>query len=127
MLFDVGLPEILVILVGALFIFGPDRLPKAAAQAARTLRELRGMAAGARSDLGDALGPELSDLTMNLRDLDPRTAISRALLDDASAPVERVKPQVSGPRVQGPTSAASTTGQTSPPAGQTPRFDADAT
>ncbi len=102
-MFDVGPFEILVILVASLFIFGPDRLPKAAAQAAKIIRELRGMASGARADLGDALGPDLADLTMNLRDLDPRAAITRALMDDDTG---RRREQAGGHRVHAHRAAA---------------------
>lgn len=126
-MFDVGPFEILVILVASLFIFGPDRLPKAAAQAAKIIRELRGMASGARADLGDALGPDLADLTMNLRDLDPRAAITRALMDDDTGPAGS-KPAGIGSTPTGPRRSGPVTGsQPAVEADQTPRFDADAT
>ena len=50
-MFDVGLGEILVILVVALIIFGPDRLPKAAAKGLRTWRDLRATFTSARNQL----------------------------------------------------------------------------
>ena len=57
-MFDLSLTKIAVLLVIAVVIFGPDQLPKVAAQAARTLRELRRLADGARRDLTEGLGPE---------------------------------------------------------------------
>ncbi len=87
-MFDIGLGEILVIAVIALVIFGPDRLPKAAADAARLLKQVRGMAANARRDLADSAGLDLTDTidtVKSLGDLHPRR-IARQLLDDEQSP-----------------------------------------
>ena len=37
-MFDVGLPELAVLLIAAVFIFGPDKLPDLARQAGRMVR-----------------------------------------------------------------------------------------
>ncbi|HLZ37667.1 MAG TPA: sec-independent translocase [Mycobacteriales bacterium] len=80
-MFDhVGFGEVLVLIVAALFIFGPDRLPRAAAEAGRMLRELRRLTRQATADLRSELGPEIADL--DLASLHPRTMVRRALLDD---------------------------------------------
>lgn len=79
-MFDVGPFELLALAVLALFIFGPDKLPKLAADAGRMLRQLRDLARGARDEIGGALGSEFSDL--GLKDLDPREFVKRQLLDD---------------------------------------------
>jgi sec-independent protein translocase protein TatB len=73
--FDVGAGEMLTLLVVALLLFGPERLPKLAADAGRLIRELRKMAQGAKSQLG----PEFEDI--NLADLNPRTFVTKHLLD----------------------------------------------
>jgi sec-independent protein translocase protein TatB len=74
----------------ALLVFGPDRLPKVAADAARTLRQVREMAASARKDLVDASGleddGEMAQTVRDLRDLDPRRAMQGVLIDDPSTP-----------------------------------------
>lgn len=110
MLSDIGFFEIATIAVIALLIFGPERLPKLASDAARMLREVRRMATGARQDLKDSLGPELSDL--NISDLDPRTFVKRNLLDPIDEEVQDVNREIGGD------------GKTRP---RSPGFDSDTT
>ena len=72
--------EILAILVLALFIFGPDRLPKMASELGRGLRRVRRMATSARRDLKDGLGPEMQDFDFD--DLNPRSFVRKNLFED---------------------------------------------
>jgi len=86
----VGLPEIAVILVVAVIVFGPDRLPEFARQAGRMVRQLRQFAQSTQDELRRELGPEYADL--KLTDLDPRQAIRKHILEamdeeDAANPV----------------------------------------
>jgi len=81
--FDIGLGEIMVIAVIGLLVFGPERLPRAAADAAKWLRQIRGMASGARKELADSAGLDLTDAVdtvKDLRDLHPRR-LAASLLD----------------------------------------------
>ncbi len=83
----VGLPELMVILVVAVVVFGPERLPEFARQAGRLVRQVRNLAQSAQSQLRDQLGPEYADL--KLTDLDPRQAIRKHILeamDDEDVP-----------------------------------------
>jgi Tat protein translocase TatB subunit len=52
---SLGAPEILVILLVALLVLGPERLPEAARTAGRVLGELRRMSSGFQSELRDAI------------------------------------------------------------------------
>ena len=52
---NLGTGEVLVILVVALLVLGPDKLPGAARQAGRWLGELRRLSSGFQSELRDAL------------------------------------------------------------------------
>ncbi|MGH3486883.1 MAG: sec-independent translocase [Actinopolymorphaceae bacterium] len=79
-MFDIGALEFVVLAVAALFIFGPDRLPDIARQAARGVRQVRNMAANARRELSRELGPEFEDL--DIRDLNPRNFVRKHVLDD---------------------------------------------
>ena len=83
-MFGIGLPEIALIAFIGVCVFGPDKLPELARQAAQVIRSVKGFADGARDELRDQLGPEFSDL--ELTDLDPRAIVRRhvaaALEDD---------------------------------------------
>jgi sec-independent protein translocase protein TatB len=79
-----GWPEIGVILLLALFIVGPERLPGVAADAGRTLRGLRKQLKGLTDDLKTELGPEFADV--DLRSLHPRTFVQKHLLEDDDDP-----------------------------------------
>jgi sec-independent protein translocase protein TatB len=76
-----GWGELLVLAVVGLLIFGPDRLPKAVADAVRAARQLRALARGAADDLKAELGPEMADL--DLASLHPRRIVGSLLDDDA--------------------------------------------
>jgi sec-independent protein translocase protein TatB len=78
--FDLSFLKLLVLGVIALVVFGPERLPGLAAQAGQALRELRKMAEGARSDLQDSLGTDLSEF--DLADLNPKHFVRKHLLDE---------------------------------------------
>jgi sec-independent protein translocase protein TatB len=79
-MFGMGWPEIALILVVALLLFGPDKLPELARQAGGFVRTVRHMAENAKNDLGREMGQDFSDL--NLRDLDPREIVRRNFLDE---------------------------------------------
>jgi sec-independent protein translocase protein TatB len=75
--FGIGLPELMVIIVVAVLVFGPDRLPDFARQAGRFVRQVRHFAQNARDDIRAELGPEYADF--ELTDLDPRRAVRKYL------------------------------------------------
>ncbi len=78
-MFGMGWPELLVIGIVAVFLFGPDKLPDLARQAGGFLRTARRMVDSARNDLADELGEDFRDL--NLRDLDPREIVRRNVVE----------------------------------------------
>src|SRR5215472_19333307 len=79
-LFDLSIPKILVLAVLGLVIFGPEQLPRLAAQAGQALRDLRRLADRARADLNENLGPEFADFDFN--DLNPKAFVRKHLLED---------------------------------------------
>jgi sec-independent protein translocase protein TatB len=78
--FDIGIPELMVLALVALFVFGPDRLPDVAKQAAQLVKQLRTTVTQAKSQLAEELGPEFKDI--DLRDLSPRALVQKHILDD---------------------------------------------
>lgn len=75
-----GWGELVLLLVLGLVIFGPDRLPKAASDAAKMMRQLRSMARNAADDLKAELGPELADI--DIRSLHPRRFVEDAIFGE---------------------------------------------
>jgi sec-independent protein translocase protein TatB len=78
---NLGWAELAVLAVLAMLIFGPERLPKVAADAGRLVRELRKMARGVTSDLRTELGVDIDEI----RRLDPRRFFDDDL-DDLDVP-----------------------------------------
>jgi sec-independent protein translocase protein TatB len=108
-MFDhLGWSELIVLAIVGLIVLGPERLPKAASDAAKMLRQLRTMARNATADIKAELGPEMADL--DLASLHPRRIVQSALWDDE------------------PVAAAATTRPAVPlQPGERPPFDIDAT
>ena len=100
-MFDLSIPKLLVLAVIALVVFGPNELPKIAAQAGRALRDLRQIAEGAMNDLRDGLGPELADF--EIEDLNPQRLAYKHLFGDLNADqAARQQPAANGtPRTPG--------------------------
>jgi sec-independent protein translocase protein TatB len=82
MFFDLSPLEIVVLLGLAVVLFGPDKLPQAAASAARFLRQVRAFGENARADLRNELGPEFDGL--DLQDLNPKTFVRKNLLGEGN-------------------------------------------
>jgi sec-independent protein translocase protein TatB len=78
--FGLGAPEMMVILLLGLFVFGPDRLPGIAEEAGKGLRQLRNYLRGVTDDLKTELGPEVGDL--DLASLHPKAFVKKHLWDD---------------------------------------------
>jgi len=79
---DVGWGELILLAAVALLIFGPEKLPKAAADAGRMVRKLREMASSAQSDLSPGLDVEgLKKDLKSVTDLHPRKILGSALSD----------------------------------------------
>ncbi len=87
-MFDsIGWGEIVVLVLAALFIFGPERLPHLAKDAAAGLRKLRTAVTGVRQQVNESLGDDLPDLrNLDLRKYHPKTFIRSQLLGDDDGP-----------------------------------------
>jgi sec-independent protein translocase protein TatB len=74
---NIGGWELIVIVLVGLFIFGPDKLPKAISDGVRMLRQLRQLARNATGDLSRELGTNIE-----LEDLHPKTFLRKHLLSE---------------------------------------------
>ena len=101
-MFDsIGWGEILVLALAALFIFGPERLPTLAKDAATGLKKLRAAISGVREQVNESLGDDLPELRdLDLRKYHPKTFIRTQLLgdDEPAAPRVTVAPMAARPR-----------------------------
>ncbi|GAB2872335.1 sec-independent translocase [Streptomyces mayteni] len=79
MFFDIGSLEFIFLLVLAIIVFGPEKLPKMIQDAAQFLRKIREFSDSAKRDIRDELGPEFKDF--EFEDLNPRTFAKKHLLD----------------------------------------------
>ena len=115
---DLSITKLLILAVLAIVIFGPDQLPKVAAQAGRALRELRRIADGARDDLREGLGPEFADFDFN--DLNPRSLVRKHLLEGLED-----DPAAAYPGTEAAEPAEPAMARLAP--GENPPFDSEAT
>ena len=87
-MFDsIGWGEIIVLALAALFIFGPERLPDLAKDAAAGLKRVRAAMTGVREQVNESLGDDLPELRdLDLRKYHPKTFIRSQLLGDDDDP-----------------------------------------
>jgi sec-independent protein translocase protein TatB len=80
---SIGWGEVVVLALAALFIFGPERLPTLAKDAAQGLKRVREAITGVREQMNESLGDDLGELrNLDLRKYHPRTFIRDQLFGD---------------------------------------------
>ncbi|MBT2386193.1 sec-independent translocase [Streptomyces sp. ISL-11] len=142
---DIGPLELVALVVLAVLIFGPDKLPKMIQDVSRTLRKIRQFSENAKDDIRSELGPEFKDF--EFEDLNPKTFVRKHVLDkdelglkeirngfDLKSEMTEVADAVHG-RGADASPAAPAAGSTpdllkkreSPGPGERPPFDSDAT
>ena len=77
---DIGPLELVTIVVLAVLVFGPDKLPKVIQDVMRTIRKIREFSESAKADIRQELGPEFKDF--EFEDLNPKTFIRKQLDND---------------------------------------------
>ncbi|WJZ68398.1 Sec-independent protein translocase TatB [Kocuria rosea] len=114
-MFGINGAEMIVLVLLALFLVGPERLPEYAEKLKQLVKTAKRYATGATEDLKETLGPELADVDwrkLDPRQYDPRTIVRQALVEDedAPAPTRRNEPVRTGlaPGVPAPFDAEST-------------------
>lgn len=112
---DINGSEFLILLVVAVLVIGPERLPKYAEQLAQLVKRLRVFVQETKARVDDELGDDIKDVdwaALDPRKYDPRRIVREALLDD-------VMPVITGASLR-------TTRPAAPTAGPAP-FDDEAT
>jgi sec-independent protein translocase protein TatB len=71
---------VVTLVVLAVLVFGPDKLPKVIQDVMRTVRKIREFSESAKEDIRQELGPEFKDF--ELEDLNPKTFIRKQLDND---------------------------------------------
>lgn len=88
--FDINGSEFLLLIVVAVIVVGPERLPRYAAQLGAWVRTLRAFLRTAKQRVDAELGDQAADVdwaALDPRRYDPRRIVREALLDDPrSAP-----------------------------------------
>ncbi|MEU9300572.1 sec-independent translocase [Streptomyces sp. NPDC048269] len=141
---DIGALELVTIVVLAILIFGPEKLPKVIQDVTGVIRKIRAFSDSAKHDIRSELGPEFKDF--EFEDLNPKTFIRKQLtenedlkeirssfdlrkeLNDVTDAVNSKEadpaPASAGPAATGPDLLKKSA---APAADQRARFDADAT
>jgi sec-independent protein translocase protein TatB len=77
---DIGPLELVTIIVLAVLVFGPDKLPKVIQDVMRTIRKIREFSESAKADIREELGPDFKDF--DFEDLNPKTFLRKQLDND---------------------------------------------
>ncbi len=84
-MFGINTPELVLIVIVAVLVIGPARLPGYVEKLKNLIREVRRMASGARETIKEEAGVDIDDIDwkkLDPRQYDPRRIIREALLDD---------------------------------------------
>jgi sec-independent protein translocase protein TatB len=98
--FDIGIGELIALGVIGLLVFGPEKLPRAAADASKWIRQIRTMAVTARKDLADSAGVDLKgtfDEVKGLADYHPRKLASSFFTEESDAGSQGLAPKPKNP------------------------------
>ncbi|MFE9725100.1 sec-independent translocase [Streptomyces sp. NPDC005794] len=76
---DVGVLELVTLVILALVLFGPDKLPEAIRTVSAFIRKFREFSESAKQEVRTGLGPEFEDF--EFEDLDPRAFVRKHVLD----------------------------------------------
>ena len=80
MFFDIGPLELVALVVLAVLVFGPDKLPKVIQDTMSFIRKVRAFSDSAKEDIRRELGPEFKDF--EFEDLNPKTFLRKQLDND---------------------------------------------
>ncbi|MGW3247668.1 sec-independent translocase [Streptomyces sp. NPDC001070] len=76
---DIGALEVVALVILAVLVFGPDKLPKVIKDVMQFVRKVREFSDSAKADIRNELGPEFKDF--EFEDLHPKNFVRKQLLD----------------------------------------------
>ncbi|WP_030264106.1 sec-independent translocase [Streptomyces violens] len=79
MFFDIGPLELVALVILAVLIFGPDKLPKVIQDVTGFIRKVRQFSDSAKEDIRSELGPEFKDFEFD--DLNPKNFVRKHVLE----------------------------------------------
>ncbi|URM89748.1 sec-independent translocase [Streptomyces sp. MRC013] len=135
---DIGGLEVVTLVILAVLIWGPDKLPQLIQDISRFIRKIRTFSESAKQDIRSELGPEFKDF--EFEDLNPKTFIRKQLSEnhdlkdlqelrssfDLRKEIDEVAGAVRG-TAPAPAAPDPLRKREAPEAAERPPFDADAT
>ena len=82
---DIGPLEVVTLVIMAIVIFGPDKLPKLIQDTMGFIRKVRSFADSAKEDIRSELGPDFQDF--EFEDLHPKTFVRKQLMGGNEDPL----------------------------------------
>ncbi|MDJ1136686.1 sec-independent translocase [Streptomyces iconiensis] len=89
MFFDIGPLELVALVVLAVLIFGPDKLPKVIQDVSAFIRKVRAFSDSAKEDIKSELGPEFKDF--EFEDLNPKTFARKHLMENDDLGIKEIR------------------------------------
>ncbi|MDK1476266.1 sec-independent translocase [Streptomyces sp. 549] len=89
MFFDIGSLEFVVLIVLAVLVFGPEKLPKMIQDVASFVRKIRQFSDSARDDIRSELGPEFKDF--EFQDLHPKRFAQKHLMENDELGLKEIR------------------------------------
>ncbi|WP_030370677.1 sec-independent translocase [Streptomyces rimosus] len=89
MFFDIGPLELVALVILAVLIFGPDKLPKVISDVMGFVRKVRAFSDNAKEDIRSELGPEFKDF--EFEDLKPRNFVRKHVLENDQYGLQEIR------------------------------------
>ncbi|MFJ8308629.1 MULTISPECIES: sec-independent translocase [unclassified Streptomyces] len=86
---DIGPMEVVTLVVLAVLIFGPDKLPKLIQDVSNVIRKVRSFSESAKQDIRSELGPEFKDF--EFEDLHPKTFVRKQLMGNDDLGLKEIR------------------------------------
>jgi sec-independent protein translocase protein TatB len=86
---DIGALELIALVILAVLVFGPDKLPKVIQDVSRFVRKIRDFSESAKADIRSELGPEFKDF--EFEDLNPKTFVRKQLMENDDLGLKEIR------------------------------------